>query len=186
MIESIWTAASAFVVSNLDDLFLNTLFFAGAKSRKQKGKLLLGKYAGMGLLMLISLLGAKGMGNFPEEWQRLLGMVPVALAVRQWIRRKKDVSSEKKEVKGCGGIEIMLTTLSGGGDFVGVYVPLLLGKSAAQTASVVLVVLLMTGLFCILGRLLLKVRGFQKTLETYQGYLIPLIYLILGVSVLFG
>jgi len=185
MIEHIFTAAFAFVVTNLDDLVLGAFFFSGAKNRKQKAMLVLGKYAGMGILLIFSLLGAWGMGIFPGSWQRLLGFVPIFLALRAWLERKKEPSCEKTDFRG-GGLEIMLLTLSCGGDNLGVYIPLLLGKSPAETGVMALTFMAMTGLFCFLSLLLLKIPGIRKTLETYQGILTPLVYLILGIYVLIG
>ena len=45
-----FTSIAAFISTNLDDIFMLTLFFAQAKSRKGALKVVAGQYIGMGCL----------------------------------------------------------------------------------------------------------------------------------------
>ena len=81
MMEVLAAAAAAFVSTNLDDIFILMLLFAQAEKRAAKGRIVAGQYLGLGALTAGSMLCALGLGRIPQIWLRLLGLVPMALAL---------------------------------------------------------------------------------------------------------
>lgn len=85
MVQVLATAASAFAATNLDDLLLLLLFFSAAAGRRDAWQLVAGQYLGFSILVAASLVGYLGSQYFPGAWIGLLGLLPMALGVSQWI-----------------------------------------------------------------------------------------------------
>lgn len=54
MIETIIAGIMSFVGTNIDDIFINTLFFAQADTKRKIQSVVIGKYLGSGSLMLLT------------------------------------------------------------------------------------------------------------------------------------
>ena len=78
MLATIITAAAAFAATNIDDILINTLFFAKAHSRSDAVRIFAGKYLGIGALTAASMLCAYGLRAVPQTVIGLLGIVPIA------------------------------------------------------------------------------------------------------------
>ena len=65
---------SAFIATNIDDIFVLMFFFSN--STFEKGQVIAGQYLGIGLLVAISTLGALLSLVIPQYFIGLLGLVP--------------------------------------------------------------------------------------------------------------
>lgn len=182
MTESLGTAAAAFVGTNLDDIFMLMLFFARCTVRRQKMHVVLGQYLGIGTLVLVSLLASAGLRVVPQEYLRLLGLLPIFLGIRAWMQRGGDGA----DVSGGNAWNVALVTIANGGDNLGVYIPLFTGFSAVQTVVCVTVFAGMTALWCFLGAKLAELPGLRRFLENYRSAIVPLVLTALGVYILLG
>lgn len=185
MLETLLTLVLAFVGTNLDDLFINTLFFAQVESRAGLRAVTAGKYLGMGLLVGAAVLGGYCLQAVPQRFIGLLGVVPVGLGVKEWLaarRNDPDGADPDAVPSPAGGLlwNTALVTVSNGADNLGVYLPLFAGYGAAQLAAAVAVFAVMTGLWCRLGRALADLPGLRGLLLRHKGTLVPLVYLALG------
>lgn len=94
MANTIITSAAAFISTNIDNFLLLLVFYAQAKDGSEKRLITLGQYAGLGVLVLLSMLGTLGVSFFPQRYIGLLGIIPFALGIRELIRYKKAVHTE--------------------------------------------------------------------------------------------
>ena len=202
-----FTSVAAFISTNLDDIFMLTLFFAQAKGRKGALKVVAGQYIGMGCLAALSILGALGTQLVPQRYVGLLGFVPLCLGIKAWMdyRSQRDQSSqsdrssrkdqssqgnksrqeeETSETPGIGSISVALVTMANGGDNIGVYIPVFSGYSAGELAEALAVFAMMTALWCRLGYSLGNHPGIKEKIERYRHILVPLILSALGVIIL--
>ena len=122
MLEVIVSAIMSFIGTNIDDLFVDTIFFAGVDSKltsdtdlvdaastdvgvpagtrtkksadwnakAQVRSIVIGKYLGIGALVLVSLLGAFGLQLLPGKYIGLLGLVPMGLGIKAAIEYYKE------------------------------------------------------------------------------------------------
>jgi len=104
MLETILAGIFAYAGTNVDDLFINTLYFAQADNRKQTGAVVVGKYLGIGALVIISLLGAFVLHAVPEKYIGILGLVPMALGIKEWIGyiKSRNASEDEEEQPDVG------------------------------------------------------------------------------------
>ena len=92
----ILTSISAFVSTNLDDLFILAAFFANPEFRAKD--VVLGQYLGFIVLLSISSLAYFAQFIIPSNWISLLGVVPIIIGIRSLLHLKKlqtDDSGEK-------------------------------------------------------------------------------------------
>lgn len=181
MWEALTASAAAFIGTNIDDSLILMLLFAQASGRAEKRRIVAGQYLGLGLLTAVSLLGAVGLGQVPGQYLRLLGLVPIALGIRAWLRRKEE---ETAEAKGTGVLPVAALTIANGGDNIGVYIPLFAGFTGAQLAVTAAVFAAMTGLWCLLGARLAALPQVQEAIRRWKGVLVPVVFILLGLSIL--
>lgn len=70
----------AFVVTNIDDLFILMIFFA--KRSFPTFQIILGQYVGMGLLVGFSLVGSLIALVVPNNLIGLVGIFPIAIGIK--------------------------------------------------------------------------------------------------------
>ena len=81
---------ATFAVTNIDDIFLLTLFFA---RRIPARRIVAGQYLGFSAIILVSLAGALAALAVPHGLTRWLGLLPLMLGVWQLYRAKRGASS---------------------------------------------------------------------------------------------
>ena len=168
--EGMMAAAAAFVATNIDDIFVLMLLFAQAETIGTRLRIAAGQYLGIGLLTAASVLAAVGLGQVPGQYLRLLGVVPVLLAVRAW---REGSGEENDGGNACQGVlATAALTVANGGDNLGVYIPAVFA--------------LMTGLWCLLAVQLAKLPAVQQVIRRWKRYLVPAVLFVLGISILLG
>lgn len=90
MISTIITAFVSFASTNIDDIFILTLFFSQVNNDMKIKHIVIGQYLGIGLLTIISIIGALGVSVAPSEYVGFLGLVPIYLGVKSYFDYKKE------------------------------------------------------------------------------------------------
>lgn len=186
MTETIITAVTAFAGTNIDDIFINTLLFAQADSPSRVRSVVAGKYLGIGALVLLSWLGVRGLQFLPQHHIRWLGIVPIALGIRAWLSARKTGGDAPETASPAGSLALstMLITMGNGADNIGVYIPLFAKYSATQMAATAAVFVLMTALWCLLGRRLAALPALQNFLLKRKAVIVPVVFIALGLYIL--
>lgn len=66
------------------------LLYAQVDEHFKKRYVVIGQYLALGILVAVSLLGAYGLNFVPQEYIGLLGLVPIALGVKEWLEYRKE------------------------------------------------------------------------------------------------
>ena len=139
MVETFILSITSFVGTNIDDIFINTLFFTEAKTKADNRNIVIGKYLGIGALILLSVLGAFGLQFLPQQYIGYLGFVPIGLGIKEIIvaikSRKADKADEAEETAQKSANKVWntaLITMANGADNIGVYIPLFAGFAVWQ------------------------------------------------------
>ena len=90
LISTIITAFVSFASTNIDDIFILTLFFSQINNDMKIKHIVIGQYLGIGLLTIISIIGALGISVAPSEYVGFLGLVPIYLGVKAYFDYKKE------------------------------------------------------------------------------------------------
>ena len=95
MISTIITAFISFASTNIDDIFILTLFFSQINNNMKIKHIFIGQYLGIGFLTTISIIGALGVSVAPSEYVGFLGLVPIYLGVKAYFDYKKENNDNK-------------------------------------------------------------------------------------------
>lgn len=210
-IVSAFVGILAFVATNLDGLFL--IMVTLASGRVSRGEAVWGQVIGTAVLMAVSMAGAIGTILVPNEWHHLLGLVPLAIGVKQlldsWRARRPAVKlssglgpyAPAVPAVGPGGLLpntrldtlgrsgtllVALLTVSHGGDNVGVYVALFSSQSFFLDGVQILVALGMAVLWGRLCAALIAHPSLGAPFRRAGPWLLPWVLIGLGVLILMG
>lgn len=181
---------TAFAATNVDDLLLLTMFFGDRRFRARH--VFIGQALGIGILVLISLAGAALALALPERWIGLLGLVPIALGVRELIARRDGADEspqpELRLAPATNGWQraaaVAAVTVANGGDNIGVYAPLFAGRPAAQVALLLAVFGVMLAVWLFAAHYLARRSAVAPGIHRAATKLVPYILIGLGTLIL--
>ena len=187
-------AAVAFAATNIDDLFVLALFLADPRWRV--GQVVAGQYAGIGALALVSLLGAWTTVLIPQEWIRFLGILPLAIGLKQLLVREdcdnlpsaldsSDGSDPGQGLFSGRTLTVATVTFVNGGDNIGVYVPFFASLDRGELMIVGTVFVAMTALWCAVSHALVRHPLLGHPLRHYGRVIAPFVLIALGLAILF-
>ena len=97
MLETTIIAIIIFATTNIDDIFVLMILFAKTGNKFKKRHIVIGQYVAISMLIAISILGAVGLNFVPQGYIGLLGIIPMALGVKEWLSYKKSKGSVSDE-----------------------------------------------------------------------------------------
>ena len=179
-------ASGLFVVTNLDDIVVLSLFYAqGAGRPRTTARILLGQYLGFGAILLAAVAVAVSAGALlPEGAIAYIGLLPLLLGLRAALKAWRHRQDDDDAVSGLSVLTIAAVTFANGGDNVGVYVPVFLTVGPAVTAVYVVVFLALVAVLVLAARLVATRPPVARFLERWESVLFPLVLIVLGVVIL--
>lgn len=172
-----------FASTNVDDLVVLIGFFADRRLRTRD--IVVGQYAGLAVLFLVSAGGALLSLVVPKSYLGLLGIFPILIGVKKLIElRHKGSEPESSSHGSIAGVA--LVTIANGGDNIGVYVPSFAVHAGGEIAIIAAVFAAMTALWCILAHWMVNHRRFGVPLRRYGHILAPLVLIGLGISIIYS
>jgi cadmium resistance transport/sequestration family protein len=186
--ELIITAVLAFASTNIDDIFILMLFFAS--KRYQTSTVIIGQFLGIGALIAISFIGSFANLLLDRSYIGLLGLFPVFLGIKALIDsikgKKTAAGSINERATGKGAAwSVAAVTVANGGDNIGIYIPLLAGISMRERIGMIIIFLVMTALWCLVGKYLSGHPLVARTVDKYGHMLTPVALILLGVYILY-
>ena len=188
MITSILQAVGLFLVTNIDDIIVLSLFFArGAGIRGTTVAIATGQYLGFGAILAASVLVSLGVtALLPEEAIAYFGLIPLLLGLlaawRAWRNNSDD--DERLEGKKVGVWTVAAVTFANGGDNIGVYVPVFATVGTGAILAYSIVFLLLVGVLVITAKFLTTRKVIAEILERWEHILFPLVLIVLGIVIL--
>lgn len=188
---SLLAAAGIFIGTNVDDLIVLTVLFLSARAAGQPPwRIWAGQYLGIGVLAGVSLLAALGLTLVPDRWVPLLGLVPLGLGLWGLISglRDRGVSGSREDnsppVSTHGVITVAGITIANGADNIAVYTPVFRTMDAAGLAVLVGVFAVLVAVWCAAAAWLGSHRRVIAVVERYGHWLVPLVFIAIGVVIL--
>jgi cadmium resistance transport/sequestration family protein len=184
--EIVVTSILAFVATNIDDLFLLTLFFANRNYPSHT--IIGGQIVGIGTLIAVALVGSLIGYIISPQYVGLMGLFPVYLGLRQLIdwSRKDDGDGEPSNLKYQNVIlSVALVTIANGGDNIGIYIPFFVTLVWSEKIIAITIFLLMTLLWCFVSKYLAHHPLLRNSIEKYGHIITPLILILLGIFILY-
>jgi cadmium resistance protein CadD (predicted permease) len=171
----------AFVATNIDDLFLITLFLSN--SRYRTFPVVIGEFTGILALSAISLMGYLASFAIPLPWIGILGIFPIFIGLKNLRKSKQKDETTLPDAKASGLatlVSVSLMTIANGGDNIGVYTPLFASSTWPQILTLILVFLVMMGVWCAFGHFLVHNKITGKHIQKTGHGIFPYFLIALG------
>ncbi len=186
--EILITSIIAFTSTNLDDIFLLTLFY-GNREFKSKD-IIAGQLLGISTLIAVSLIGSLIGLLIPQAYIGLLGLVPMFLGLKGiWgLMKGKPDDDEVNMDKDRGGNKLLTVagvTIANGGDNIGIYVPLFATLTWSDKTTMIMIFLAMTVLWCMIAKYFVKHPYVASAVEKYGHIITPFVLVLLGIFILY-
>lgn len=185
--EILLTSIIAFVSTNIDDLFILTLFFGNRKIKHSE--IIGGQFLGIIALVIVSLAGSLLGLLIDPAYIGLLGFIPIYLGIKgvyhllrpeQSNANENQINSDKNHVLSVAGV-----TFSNGGDNIGIYTPLFATLSWADKTVMIAVFLVMTMVWCLTARYFTKHPLVAAAIDKYGHLVTPFVLILLGIYILY-
>ncbi|GAA2012685.1 MULTISPECIES: cadmium resistance transporter [Brevibacterium] len=190
ILSSVLQAIGLFIVTNIDDIIVLSLFFArGAGQRGTTTRILAGQYLGFGGILAAAVLVTLGADAFlPPEAIPYFGLIPLFLGIwaawQAWRGDDDDDDEAKIEGKNVGVLTVAAVTFANGGDNIGVYVPVFLSVGPAAVIAYCVVFLALVAVLVMMAKFVATRRPIAELLERWEHVLFPIVLIGLGVFIL--
>jgi cadmium resistance protein CadD (predicted permease) len=197
----------AFTVTNIDDMMILLLLFSQIDSNFRKRHIFIGQYLGFFAIIILSLPGFFGGLFIQREWLGLLGIIPIAIGMKQLINQQAE-GTEITEVQTVNPdfprllhpnpvfsfflsilhpntYHVAAITIANSGDNISVYIPLFAGQDFVSLGIIIAVFLAMVGVGCGIAYLLTSQVTIGYILSRYGRAMIPFILMALGLFILY-
>jgi cadmium resistance protein CadD (predicted permease) len=186
--RTVAAAAGVFAGTNVDDLLVLTVLFLAARAsgRPRRWQIWAGQYAGIGVLVGVSVLAALGLTIVPDRWVGLLGLVPLALGVRGLVSAFRRAGGEEAPPVATGALTVAGVTIANGADNIAVYTPLFRTVGAGPSAATIAVFAVLVAVWCAAASWLGSHGRVVAVVELYGHWLVPLVFITIGLVILSG
>jgi cadmium resistance protein CadD (predicted permease) len=181
----IGAAATVYVATNVDNFLVLLAFFA--HEGYTDAETVLGQFLGIGLLIAISLLGARAALLLPTPVVGLLGLVPLGLGLGRLFAGGEgpQAASPRDRLPRAGRVfAVAAAAIANGGDNVATYVPFFSLLAAGELAASLLVFAILTGLWCLVARAVVARAAGGRIVGLRGTRLVGVVMIGLGVAIL--
>jgi cadmium resistance protein CadD (predicted permease) len=184
IVGTVATAAGMFAGTNVDDIIVLTVLFLSFRAIGVPAvwQIWAGQYAGIALLVAVSVIAALGLTIIPDEWVGLLGLIPFALGVRGLISaiRTRHTDEDSSPTVASGLIPVAGITIANGADNISVYTPVFRTIGAGPTTVTIIVFAAGVALWCLAASLLASHKKVIATVERYGHWIVPGVFIVIG------
>lgn len=193
MAQIIIISIISFISTNIDDFAVLMILFARSDSLKMKMQITAGQFIGIAVITAVSMCAAAGLTLLPEKYTPLLGLIPIALAVKERIEyraaSRQAQGAQADESSGAaplthGLFSAAAVTIADGGDNLGVYIPLFTGSDKQTYIAAGIVFFLLTALWCAASWKLADSSTVRNGIKKYGRIIVPAVYLLIGIAIL--
>jgi cadmium resistance transport/sequestration family protein len=183
------TGALVFAGTDVDDLLVLTVLFLQARTRgrPRPWQIWVGQYLGIGALIAVSAAAALGLSLVPDQWVRLLGLLPLSLGVWGLVRAIRARGGDEEPAPVATGVlPVAGITIANGADNISVYTPLFRTVGPAAMTVMIVVFAALVALWCLVAWWLGSHRRVVEVVDRFGHWIVPLVFIALGVVILVG
>ncbi len=175
------TGLAVFAATNVDGLFLTAALLSSPATRLRD--VVAGTYAGIGVLYGLSALGSLVSLIVPAGYIALLGLVPIALGLKQLLGKSEAGQALPPK---HGVVAVTAINVASGGDNIGVYTPLFAASSGPAIALYGALFAILIAVLCWAAHRLVTHPALGAPVRRYGPRLVPWVLIGLGVWILAG
>jgi cadmium resistance protein CadD (predicted permease) len=176
-------AVVLFVFTDIDDVFLLMAYFANPRYRVRD--VVMGQYLGIAALVAVSVAASLISLVVSREVVGLLGLLPVAIGVKELLELRRDDKDSGAAAPGGGSaLSVAAVTIANGGDNIGVYTPVFATSTPAELAVMVAVFAFMVAPLIAFAYWLVNHRSLGAPIRRYGHIASPIVLIAVGAYVL--
>ncbi|MBD2200255.1 MULTISPECIES: cadmium resistance transporter [Calothrix] len=196
LITAIPTGITAFTATNLDDLVILSLWFSQINQNFRYRHIIIGQFLGFAVLVIASLAGFLGGLIVPQHWIGLLGLVPIAIGLSNWLNQESDDADAENEAlqldKNYSFLSFLspqtysvaAITIANGSDNVSIYMPLFANSNLIRLVIIISIFFLLVGVWCYASYKLISQSNIGTILNRYGNNLVPFVLVGLGIYII--
>jgi cadmium resistance protein CadD (predicted permease) len=174
-----WIAATAFIATNVDDLFLLTLWFV---KRSRFAAVLLGQLVGFSAILFLSLVGYWGLRFLPPSAVHWLGLAPIAIGIKQLLSSAdKDFRTQPESAWSVATI-----TFANCSDNLAVYTPLFGRFSPWQVGAMAFAFYVLAFLYVVAAYFAASRLQRSDQIHRWAHRIAPVVIIGIGLAILFS
>lgn len=179
----ILTAILTFIATELDDFAVYVLLFA--RQKNQRRAIFLGQITTLAIISAACAFLSIPLSRIPPQYLRFIGIVPVFMGI--WtIFKKDDEDDDETKSFGTGAfLTSMFLTFSSSADNLGIYIPYFTNLQVPEKISAIIVFLILQCLWSFLQIKTANIPVVQKIVEKTSRILVPVIFILLGIMIIF-
>jgi cadmium resistance protein CadD (predicted permease) len=181
------TAAGLFAGTNIDDIIVLAVLNASSRAdgRPAAWQIWAGQYAGIGVLVAVSLLAALGLKLVSESWLWILGVIPLGLGLFRLFHaiRAQRAGRRASPAVAAGLTGVIGVTLANGGDNVAAYTPVFRTLGGSGIAVTIVVFAIGVALWCLAGFWLVSHHGVTGVIERWGHWIVPAVFILIGLYI---
>ena len=195
----IFLGITAFVSTNIDDIFLLILFFSNSL-KFPSYQVVIGQYIGIGLLVAISIIISFISLVIPAFIIGFMGIIPIIIGIKKLIeyykkKKEPDTNSSKNKLirttnfsrPSLSFLSVAAITFSNGGDNIGIYTPLFASNNTIdQIVILVIIFIIMTAVWCGVSYYLVNHSFLANSIQRIGHLVLPFVLIGLGISIMVG
>ena len=204
LVTTIITGITSFAATNIDDIVILMLFYAQVNVTFRKRHIVAGQYLGFTGIIIASLPGFFGGLIVPRVWIGLLGLLPIAIGMKELVSRQDDADAEVQtittdfeqssssqtavgilaSVLNPQTVRVAAVTVANGGDNIGIYIPLFASSNLPSLGAILSVFFLLLRVWCYVAYRLTSLPAVANVLTQYGRALVPFVLIGLGIFIL--
>jgi cadmium resistance transport/sequestration family protein len=189
--ELILTSIIAFTTTNIDDIFILTVFYGNKNFKSQE--IIIGQYLGIVTLISISVTGSFIGLIIDSQYIGLLGFAPIYIGIKALVNLENSkeeepelqVASPYSKNRMQNIMSVASATIANGADNISIYIPLFATLVLSGKMVMIAVFLGMTLLWCLIARYLGNHPLLEKAFEKYSHLITPFVFILLGFYILY-
>jgi cadmium resistance protein CadD (predicted permease) len=186
MLSQIGLAIVTFIITNIDDLLILSLYFSNPKYKTKN--IVGGQYLGISTLVIVSLIGILAGEFISKQWLSLLGIFPLLLGIRDLVALRKNDDDETQQQEHSHTklqfLSVALVTIANGGDNIGVYAPLFATINRNYLPLYIIIFAILTAVWCFLGYWFVSHQRIRSLFSKYSKIILPFFLIVLGIMIL--
>ena len=193
-ISSLLAATIVFASTNIDDIVVLATFYSDPRFSRRA--VIIGQFVGIGGLTAVSAIAAFFAMSVPDGWTALLGAVPLFMGLKKLWNLRNNCTDEESDSELIDRqkntmkvhtqvLAVTAVTVANGGDNLGVYIPLFVSDTTI-VPSYVAAFMVLTGLWCILGYVLVKNPAGTAVVNRWGHVILPMVLVVIGAHILWG
>ena len=184
---TIAAATALFVGTNVDDVVVVAVLNVSSRAdgRPKSWQIWTGRYAGIAVLVGLSLLAARGLTLLPENRTWLLGLVPLGLGLYKLVVavRAHKTGARTSSAVAAGLTGVTALTVANGADNIAAYTPVFRARSDGDIAITIGVFALGVAAWCAAGSWLVSHREVTQTIGRWGHWIVPCVFVVVGVYI---